>query len=349
MKLSVLAKPAFRAQFSAVSSCVCLYRNVLKHGIQVIEWNPQRMLFGHYDVLHLHWPDNVLSEKSSVRAAIKMALLFTGMAFVRAQGRGIVWTSHNLKSHEQRHPRLERIYWKIFPRLLSAISCPMHWIASEVRADSRFQSVRYIEALPFGSWAGMYPEDVRFTDALRMRLGIEVGSKVALWFGLVRRYKGLETLIEIFSASALSGYILVIAGHCADQSYLTEVKAMISGKANIRADFGFVDDGRVASYFQLASICVFPFAAVTNSGSARLALTFNRHILVPDFPFATEFRSALGAKWVSCYPHVEGLSVSAVLAAFQAGEKVNGETLEWGDYDWETTASKTIELYRKIS
>lgn len=344
----IVAKPAFRARRSSVSSCVCLYQNIRKQGEEVLEWTPHRMLFGHYDILHLHWPDNVLSEKSVILSSVKMFILFSSMLIVRMRGRRIVWTSHNLHSHEQRHLNLEKLYWMIFPRLLDAISCPMDWIAEAVRSDHRFLGVKHIEALPFGSWAGMYIENIGYTENLRARLSITPKTEVALWFGLVRRYKGIEALIELFSQTPLSERVLVIAGYCSDADYLEELKSKIVGKSNIRTNFGFVEDGHVASYFQLATICIFPFSAVTNSGSARLALTFNRHILVPDFPFAKEFRMALGERWVSCYPHAEGLSLKAVLEAFRVGRKTDGATIDWGIYNWEATALKTIKLYKKI-
>ena len=345
----VLAKPGFKVTYSSAhSSCVSLYRELIKLGVTVLEWTPIRMLFGRYDVLHVHWPDNVLSDRNAIVVIMKLIALFASMLFVRALGRRIVWTSHNLKSHEQLHPHLEVWYWSVFPRLLDAICSPMHWIEDQVRADTRFRMVERVEATPFGSWNGCYPEDEEFTRKLRNRLPATAGGHTVLWFGYIRRYKGIEALIDTFRDSILADCTLLLAGKCIEPQYRHELLERIGGLPNVVPDLDFIPDEHVASYFRVASLCILPFARVTNSGSARLALSFNRHILVPNHSFALEFRKAFGPEWVSVYDATGGLTVSAIRSAFNAAQEGTENVMDWKEYDWGTTARKTLRLFESL-
>ena len=124
---------------------------------------------------------------------------------------------------------------------------------------------------------------------------------------------------------------------------------MVAGKGNIVADIRFIPDNEVASYFEVADLCVFPFGAVTNSGSVRLALTFSRTVLVPDYPFAVEFQREFGDRWVVTYDARQGLkAVDIANALARLGEYSKDSKLPWGQYDWGNAADRTIEVYRRL-
>lgn len=345
--ITVLAKPGFRvaAGPASGSSCVSLYSRLQARGMRIVEWSPRRMILGTYDVLHLHWPDNILSSRSSTVVVIKMLLLFGSLAIVRLRGRRVVWTAHNLDSHAQRHPMLEAIYWREFPKLVHGILAPLRSIRKRLLSDSRFRGVRRIEVTPFGDWSDFYSTCSK--RDLRREFGIPDSINVVLWFGAVQPYKGIEALLQTFRDRRLRDTALIIAGRCSNKRYRSELESAADGMENVRLLLKFIPDKEVADFFNAANICAFPFKEISNTGSVRLALTFNRHVLVPDFPFARELEQVLGSEWFTIYPP-GGLDAGHVAAALDEGKAVSGRKIDWGTYNWDHTAEITASFFSDI-
>ena len=49
---------------------------------------------------------------------LKSQAVLSLIDFARSRGTKIVWTVHNLASHERRYPRLEKWFWRAFLRRL---------------------------------------------------------------------------------------------------------------------------------------------------------------------------------------------------------------------------------------
>lgn len=347
--MKILAKPGFRVESGSVSSCVCLYERLNSfEGVEIVEWSALKMLFGRFDILHLHWPDNILSHRYSVVVFFKLIALFVSMALVRLKGKKIVWTAHNLRSHEQLHPLLERIYWRGFGRLINGIITPMRFIEGEIRKSNDFSTVENVACCPFGDWSDYYTYDNSGAAALRKHFGISEKAKVVLWFGFIRRYKNIETLIKVFGESGLEDATLILAGQCKDSSYKEQIESLVADVENVRLVAEFIADEDVGAYFTLADICVFPFRDVTNTGSVRLALTFNKPVVVPDFPFSRELGSVLGEEWIICYDSEVGLKPHDIHRALENSRHLEKERIDWGDYHWDQAASKVYAFYQSV-
>jgi glycosyltransferase involved in cell wall biosynthesis len=325
---------------------VSFYRRLEKSNCAVLEWTPMRMLFGQYDIVHLHWPDNVLSARSSLVAFARMVGLFVALAWVRLRGRVVVWTAHNLASHDQRHPRLERSFWWLFGRMLDGVITPMRFIENHVRRDSWFRHVRSTACVPFGSWKEFYRTSVRAVDA-RARLKLPDDRPVVLCFGYIRRYKGFSDLLDIFASDTLRDVSLLIAGHCPDAEYRAELEQAARTMPNVVLKLEFIPDEDVSLYFGAADLSVFPFKAVTNSGSLRLALTFDKHALVPELPFAAEWQSVVGENWITTYPDGQ-LTDAQILEALKTASGVAGQHVDWGQYDWDETTPRAVAFFRQL-
>ena len=61
-----------------------------------------------YDILHIHWPNNILTDRLWPRSAVKALLLQLALRWVRLRGRKVVWTAHDIVSHDQYHPSWRR-------------------------------------------------------------------------------------------------------------------------------------------------------------------------------------------------------------------------------------------------
>src|SRR5690606_17692662 len=72
-------------------------------GLQVDEFSFPRAFTRRYDVVHMHWPDTHLWSVSWWRSLGKHIRLGLLCAWLRLRRTRIVWTLHNLHTHEKDH------------------------------------------------------------------------------------------------------------------------------------------------------------------------------------------------------------------------------------------------------
>ena len=114
------------------------------------------------------------------------------------------------------------------------------------------------------------------------RLGIPTGKKNLLFFGLIRKYKGLDILIEAFGQLP-QDYRLIIAGE--PYGSFDEYQQLIdSSPARDRISLfnRYIPDSEVPAFFSAAHACVLPYRSATQSGVGALALQFGTPMIVTD-------------------------------------------------------------------
>lgn len=108
---------------------------------------------------------------------------------------------------------------------------------------------------------------------LRQRLGIDAKEKVVLFFGTLSHYKGIDVLLDAFPAIRRdTGARLVIAGFPAPDFDLRAHQAR--GGDGITWVPEYVDSGEVVAWMELASVIVFPYRDIYQSGALHVAQTF---------------------------------------------------------------------------
>jgi glycosyltransferase involved in cell wall biosynthesis len=118
-------------------------------------------------------------------------------------------------------------------------------------------------------------------DAARTHLGI-TNARVLLFFGYIRKYKGLRNLIAAFPAihKEFPDTFLLIVGECYENA--DEYKALIqkSGAADaIRWVNSYVPNEDIAMYYNAADIVVLPYDSATQSGIVKIAFGFEKPVL----------------------------------------------------------------------
>ncbi len=85
----------------------------------------------------------------------------------------------------------------------------------EVIASYRIRDVGKVRVVPHGAFDDGAARRMDMA-AVRASLGIEPGAFVFLFFGLIRRYKGIEELLSAFSRLNEDDVVLLVAGRCDD-------------------------------------------------------------------------------------------------------------------------------------
>jgi beta-1,4-mannosyltransferase len=343
-RLRVLAWPGLRARAKNPYTWL-LYSHLAALGVRVEEFTVARALRGGYDVFHVHWPDKALNATPWAGMAAGAAAALASLDAAHFHGARVVWTAHNAHPHESRHPRLERWFWAAFVRRVDAVIHPS--AAGQQAVHARYPALAALPhaLVPLGHFRGAYLDTIS-RDEARTSLGIPHGSRVVTFLGLVRPYKNVPHLVRSVRAlsSSAGDVVLLVAGAPLTPALADEVRAAAGGDPRVRLALEHVPDADVQRYLRAADLVVLPFKEITNSGSALVALSFDRPILVPSRGAMGELQALAGGEWVCTY---EGELTPRVL----------GDALDWAVHrppggsprldalEWPLIARQTLSLY----
>lgn len=170
-----------------------------------------------------------------------------------------------------------------------------------------------------------------------------------LCLGQIRAYKGVPDLVAAFGRLQSREARLVIAGKIVDSGFGDELRAMVSGNANIRLDEGFVEDERLQLYANAADVAVFPYHDILTSGAVVLAMSFGLPCVAPRLGCIGEYLDERGAFFF------EPRSVTGLAEAIDRALARRAELPGMGranlalasEWDWERIARETLEGYRR--
>jgi len=109
-----------------------------------------------------------------------------------------------------------------------------------------------------------------------------------------------------------------------------------------------VADSELQNYLRAADVVVLPYQEILNSGSAVLALSFDRPVLMPRLGAAEDLERLMGSTWVQLYSgHLEPALLEQALSVAQAlPEHTAGEHLEQLSPD--LVGRATAAAYREL-
>ncbi len=118
-------------------------------------------------------------------------------------------------------------------------------------------------------------------EEARRSLGY-TNERVLLFFGYIRKYKGLRNLISAFDAvhDAHPDTSLLIVGECYENA--EEYKTLIANcraKDRIRWINEYVANEEIARYYGAADLVVLPYVSATQSGIVKIAFGFEKPVI----------------------------------------------------------------------
>lgn len=293
--LKILMLPAYSNDSNTYTSSLARAIEAQGHSVEEFSW--KSALKGGFDVIHAHWVDHAVGQRFPRGLMWSLAFLsITKLA--KARGAKVFLTLHNLESHEQSNQRLHRWFRRKLHNLLTgAFSLSSDATAMAIGIYPEL-SKKPITIVSHPHYREDYENSMSRNEA-RDQLGIDPSRTVFTFVGQIRPYKGVEDLFETWRQKHPPKSVLVVAGK-PGQSDIANLKKL-ANQPDVIAKFEFVPDAELQIYMNAADLVVLPFRKVLNSGSALLALSFDRPVLVPRTGSLVELQSQVGSDWIRFY------------------------------------------------
>ena len=121
-------------------------------------------------------------------------------------------------------------------------------------------------------------------ETARGRINVSEDTKILLFFGFVREYKGLKYLIKAMPKITKEDkdIRLFIVGDFGDdkQEYIDLINN--NGKENITVVDGYIPDKEVEKYFAASDLIVLPYESATQSGIVQIAYGFGKPVVATN-------------------------------------------------------------------
>lgn len=225
-------------------------------------------------IVHLHWVFGFgLPGGDRFRAVRRLAQAWFAL-WLRAAGLlrlRLVWTAHNVLPHSPvfaDDAAARRTLVRHCDLVLAHSPAALAGLGELGAVPSRTLLVRH---------GPMGPSSLA---TLRVP-GSGGGPREFLFFGKVARYKGIEELLAaVDDLPTATAARFTVVGQCDDP----DLRARLAAAANVCLRLEHVPEPEVPGVLASADIVVLPFRQVTTSGSAELALSHARPLIIPDRP-----------------------------------------------------------------
>jgi D-inositol-3-phosphate glycosyltransferase len=147
-------------------------------------------------------------------------------------------------------------------------------------------------------------------------LGLDPEYRYLLFFGFIRRYKGLDLLLEAMSLlKDQPHWKLIVSGEFYEEAepYLAFIKQ--EGLQNrVLLHTHFIENDDVRHYFCASDCVVQPYRSATQSGVSQIAYHFQTPMIITDVGGLSELVPHQKAGWV-CQPHAAAIadSIQAIM------------------------------------
>jgi glycosyltransferase involved in cell wall biosynthesis len=240
------------------------------------------------DIVHFHWYGT--SHKNLLHEIVSILHFTQKLLLCKLFNIKIVWTAHNLFPHDTRRTIFQYVRRFILAQFSDLII--VHFNKARQRIGRLFHVKQgKIVCMHHGLYDAAYPNSIN-KEAARRYLSLERQKTIFLYFGRVRRYKNIEALIQAFKRIKQRDIGLVIAGEPADEHYAKELVELISGDDRIICHFRNIDGREVQFFFNSADCVILPYKNIFTSGTAMLALTFKKPVIMQEGDFSKEYFSS---------------------------------------------------------
>lgn len=284
-----------------------------------------------------------LSSLTNVSASLAEAIWAWECRCLSLLSHRLIMTVHNVVPHDRDSPDVRR-------KLTSVYRIPHALIVHTARAKQRLIKEFEIEpgriiVMDHGLDEIVHPRDSDIA-VTRATLGYEPGQKVILFLGWVRRYKGVDLLLDAVRFLGEDCRVL-IAGNCIDSEYRREIEQTIEDRAlksRVAWEFGYLSEQRVSELLGASDVLVMPYRQIDQSGVLFAALRHGLPVVAFD---VGSFREYLPDGTGLVVPAGDTRALADALEHIGPAKIVRNHVMAIAErYMWQETVKPVLALYR---
>lgn len=231
------------------------------------------------DALHIHWPHKYIMSNNLIFSIIKSILFLIGLLILKFYRVKLIWTVHNLISHESEFKNVELFFTNLLAKLCDKVIVHSESASNEVNKFYKIKKSK-IKIIFHGNYIGQYENSISKEKARKI-LGIDLKNFIFLSFGQIRKYKGLPNLVESFIQLSSIHKFLLIVGKPSSLKIKKYLEKRCARNVNIRFIPEFIKDKKIQIYMNSADVIALPYKSILTSGAIILAMSFKRPIIAP--------------------------------------------------------------------
>ena len=190
----------------------------------------------------------------------------------------IICIADNIIPHEKRFG--DKSFTNYFLKSCDAFITMSEKVMDDLRLFQKTKAARQVSHPLYDNFG----EIVSKAEA-REKLGVSSQELVVLFFGFIRKYKGLDILLEAMADQRIkeSGIKLLVAGEFYEdeRSYKEQIEKLgIKDQLILKTDF--IPDSEVKYYLCAADAVIQPYRNATQSGVTPLAYHFEKPMVVTN-------------------------------------------------------------------
>lgn len=189
----------------------------------------------------------------------------------------IVSITDNVIPHEKRFG--DEVFTKYFLKPIDAFVAMSKEVLNDLKSFSNKPSVYTPHPL-----YDNYGASVNKGEALE-KLGLNPSERHLLFFGFIRKYKGLDWLLEAMNDDRIKAenIKLIVAGEFyGDEEVYTQLIEKFQLHSSVKLYTSFIPNDEVKYYFCAADLVVQPYKTATQSGITQIAYHFEKPMIVTN-------------------------------------------------------------------
>lgn len=323
---------SFRGDDPKANPYVTTLSALVAEHVDVVPFAWRGLLFQRVDVFHVHWPEALLASRTWYGRIAKRALLLLVIARSACSRFTIVRTMHNIAPHESGHGRVHRWLLVMLDRQTK--------VSFVLNRSSGFVSDTKRVVVLHPDYRNIAPFEPRKTSK---SVGI-------VFFGQLRKYKGVEYLIDAFRDLKKHdvGVTLTVVGECNDSDFARYLSTAIDETAGASLDMRYLSQEELNEVVRKADLIVLPYRNIENSGSALFALSVGRPLLIRGTPATFELQQEVGKEWVRYFSgDLDTIDLQEAVC-WSVGPR-SGMPVFDENRSWAFTVEQTVDVYNSAS
>jgi glycosyltransferase involved in cell wall biosynthesis len=231
------------------------------------------------NIAHIQWTWN---EELSTDIRLIKILQFFGIK--------IVYTAQNILPHEE-----GKKYYREYKQICHLADAVIALSPAQKRKMTNLFELKQnkIYFAPTGIYTLKDNKEKQISKSeARKFLGVMDSDKVVLFFGYIREYKGLDTLIKAVGEihEEIPNIKLIIAGHSVEdfRKYDTLIKSLGIERSTI-LHLGYISLDSIDSYFMASDVVVLPYKEESLTAIIFLAYFYDKPVIGTDVLGVAEF------------------------------------------------------------